>query len=333
MSKDKYTTKTIALIENLLDDRNRTGLSVKELMGRYVNKVSKQRVLEILEDLTKDKIVIKFPDLTNSHGPITRYKLNLDPDSFVVLSEKYLSSYISKYPREWQNHVIWTFMGKPYVQNSLTTNFVKYIFYKHTAKFRKFVEINMKDVEGGPLHFAADLYYERNGELKIEFHESLGKINENLLHELKQDFEKTMELKVCIPILALVTISPAALLKFIGEWQTYDNETYTSNELVSIEHLVFRLIWDTVNDVSIMRNVPDESKIMFARVGSLDPKDIYVLRILFWELNKDIRYNVEFSTEHEYYGGDGPDEIYELEWNPANARVKVDIMEVERHTS
>lgn len=332
MSKAKYTTKTVALIENLLDDRNRVGLSVKELMGRYVNKVSKQRVLEILEDLTTDKIVTKSPDLTNSHGPITRYKLKLDPDSFIGLSEKYLTTYISKYPTEWQNHVIWTFMGKPYVQNMLTVNFVKYVFYKHNTKFRKLVVINRNDGEEGPSHLATDTYYESNGELRIEFYETRVNMDENAISEIKQNLGKSMELNVCIPMLALISISPAALLKFIGEWQAYDDETYNGNELASIEHVVFRLIWDTVNDISIMRNVPDKAKIMFARVGSLDPKDIYVLRILFWELNKDIRYNVEFSTEHEYYGGEGPD-VYELEWNPASALVKIDVKEVERHSS
>ena len=141
-----------------------------------------------------------------------------------------------------------------------------------------------------------------------------------------KDFE---EEKVVRPILTLLKISSTALDYFLGDWEPYKPETEnfgnTSQGYAQIEHVLFRLIWAAVWDISITREVPDRLEVYQAAVR---PEHSYTLNhpppLLLVSLPEsyELGYDAGYDTTHEYYGGEDGD-AYEIESNPENCWVKI----------
>ena len=89
-----------------------------------------------------------------------------------------------------------------------------------------------------------------------------------------------------------------------------------------IEHVLFRMIWGALNDLSVTRIVPENSDVKVATVRSgLGPaaESERVLLTLNWQFKAEIEYDAGFDTEEIVYG----DELYVYEKNPENAWVSI----------
>lgn len=146
---------------------------------------------------------------------------------------------------------------------------------------------------------------------------------EKIIREYYDDIE---EKEITLPILALIKISPTALEYFLSNWNPYvdDNMTYYTTEGIhTIEHVLFRLIWNAVNDLSIIRDIQQNDLVSSALIsGGRYPssKTSSLLEITLMDQSK-IEYNAGFDTHRDYYG-DG-ENIVEIETNPENCRVDI----------
>ena len=137
-----------------------------------------------------------------------------------------------------------------------------------------------------------------------------------------------------IPILALIEVSPSALVYFLGKWRPYVQDTYTwptsANGADQMEHVLFRMIWGALNDLSVTRLAPEGSDVKLATVRAGVPgparESEHSLLTLNWQYEADIEYDAGFDTDELVYG----EELYVYEKNPENAWVSINWREVKR---
>lgn len=126
------------------------------------------------------------------------------------------------------------------------------------------------------------------------------------------DHYRTGELqRLILPLLALCEVSPRALETFLTPWKPHDAGGTSSrgSGFPSIDHVVFRMVFDAVADLADARDVPLGGDVTFAEVC---PERGGVLREgtllqLTWKDEALIGYAAGFDTEHTYYGGGGDD--------------------------
>lgn len=123
--------------------------------------------------------------------------------------------------------------------------------------------------------------------------------------------------RLTTPILSLVRTSPSALLEFLGEWSPNDNPTVGT--MVPLEHVLFRLVFATLDDVSHARSVPggDHGEIAQAAVcppGPLGFRGASPLLTIRWVDGLVVAYRAAFDTDELVYG----EELVVVENNPEN---------------
>jgi 23S rRNA maturation mini-RNase III len=134
---------------------------------------------------------------------------------------------------------------------------------------------------------------------------------------------------IIAPLLGLIQISPSAFLGFVGEWSPVESQSSGgSSGIEAIEHLIYRWVFACINDLAVLRVVPDSGVVMRASVRpehSLAQRhEPPLLELLFWD-GTVIGLEAGFNTEHLYYQGedDAPDQIAEVERNPENCWVEI----------
>lgn len=164
-------------------------------------------------------------------------------------------------------------MNSKYVQDSLTLDFVKYILSKKKVILRKVVHGDhgngeQKDSKKGTL---VECKFDEQLHLNVEeFSTDLGKKGKAIDY-LSGELTDYAERNVCLPILAMIKISPSALIRFIGDWDPFEGYggSVTGDFTTSIDHILFRLVWDTANDISIARDLPETSGYILPRLAEL----------------------------------------------------------------
>lgn len=113
--------------------------------------------------------------------------------------------------------------------------------------------------------------------------------------------------RLILPILALCEVSPRALETFLTPWKPHDmgGTSGRGSGFPSIDHVVFRMVFDAVADLADARDVPAGGDVTFAEVC---PEHGGVLREgtllqLTWKYEAVIGYAAGFDTDHMYYGG------------------------------
>lgn len=131
------------------------------------------------------------------------------------------------------------------------------------------------------------------------------------------------------PILALAQVSPEAFAVLRGDWQVYEPMGISSDgALDQVEHLVFRMVFAAIRELSESRTVPDESIVREVRVsGVSNLAQRHGPPLLEVVLKDDsiVGYNAGFDTNHLFYQGedDGPEGIGEVPRNPEDCWVEV----------
>lgn len=150
---------------------------------------------------------------------------------------------------------------------------------------------------------------------------------EFLLAFVAQHYASTEDEKLIIPMTALCQVSPNALLALLMKWEPYDLERAQTPEIGMIEHVIFRMVFDAVQDLSVLRNTPDGADVTFATVGPEDGgcvEDSSTLLELDWKFDHRIGFAAGFDTDHMLvFGEDVEAGGVEVERNPENAWVKI----------
>jgi 23S rRNA maturation mini-RNase III len=130
------------------------------------------------------------------------------------------------------------------------------------------------------------------------------------------------------PLLSLIQVSPSALIRFLGDWKPHSPEPVeVAKDIESVEHLIFQLVFDTIGDIAVTREVPNGGEVMRA---SVRPEETLAQRHEPPLLELDLHggtvfgYEAGFDTEHLFYQGedDNPEDIFEYERNPENCWAK-----------
>ena len=333
MNLKRFTKKEIVVIDRLLISYKRKGLSPSQFMSWSSTAVSRPWLLKVLSKMKEEGFINSTYTLSKATRPREKFHLTSDYGKFSIFAERYLRYYLNSNPIDWQKSVLWSFMSSLHVQKMLNEGFVKYILHSRNFIAKKLLPVNGKVTgEGGESIFTnnacIEIFYNENGEIVIRDVNFNGDKGQFLTIDIKEKLEKEFKESVVIPILALIKISPTALLRFIQEWKPYGVEYSGGPGIASIEHVLFRLIWDAANDLSITRAVPSNQEATYAYVGSANRPEKSLLRI-FWMPSKIIRYDVEFSTVEYYVGGEDSEDIAEVEINPEDAYVQIDIQDVQ----
>lgn len=335
MNARTFQNKTKNVIDEFLR-RGETGLSSVELSNQKSLHITRQGALKTLNRLTRAQLLEKKPVLSAEHRPVDKYRLNNDRKSFIELTTTYVYTLMKKYPTDWQGLSLWPLMNSKYVQDSLTLDFVKYILSKKKVILRKVV---IRDHRNGKQRSSkmgtlVECMFDEQLLLRVEeFSPNMGKRGK-AMDTFSGELTDYAERNVCLPILAMIKMSPSALIRFTDDWDPFEDPegSVTGDFTASIDHLLFRLVWDTANDISIARNLPETSGYILASVGGVNTQITPLLKIVV-DGKRTINYYVEFSTVHEYYGGEAFDDVSEITWNPENARVKIDVMDTDDELS
>ena len=151
-----------------------------------------------------------------------------------------------------------------------------------------------------------------------------------LTQEVLERHYFTIEPRVIVqPFLALAQVSREALAVLLGDWQVYEPMGISNDGAIDmVEHVLFRMVFAAIRDLSESRTVPDESVVREARVSgvsNLAQRHGPPLLEIVLKDNSIIGYNAGFDTSHLFYQGedDGPEDVAEVMRNPEDCWVDV----------
>ncbi len=281
------------------------------------------------------------PELAGSK----QYRFNQTSEGFIALTEAYMGALASEYGPDWPR-VGGSLLGSPYYKHFLAPDLIREILSARRVEIRYFVDRE----SGRPL-----LSPERTGARKAGPQSSFRSLplcfpvsrpgatpeamgrevkpfsddeeldDELLLRYAMLHYPRMEERLLVLPILALAQISPSALLEFLGEWKPHD-AGYLSGSgggVQMVEHVIFRLVFAAIGDLSITRFVPENLDVTLAAVRpehTTAQRHNPPLLQLTWGRDEIIGYEAGFDSEHLYYAGEdsGDDRIFEMTRNPEN---------------
>lgn len=140
-------------------------------------------------------------------------------------------------------------------------------------------------------------------------------------------YAQTESEKLVVPIAALCQASPTALVSFLSKWEPFDLERAQTPEIGMVEHVIFRMVFDCVQDLSVLRNTPDGLDVTFATVGPENGGCVEgsaTILELDWGYDHRIGFAAGFDTDHTVvFGEDVEAGGVEVERNPENAWVQI----------
>ena len=300
--------------------------------GTY-RRVSRVAAKEICERLRILGVLEKTLALSPNHSRRTpHYRLKAGRRAFTLLIREYFRSLAREYPLSWQESARY-FMAKQYVRKNLNSDLVRSVLAKRGVSIQKQFELSedgdRKDEKVDRLPIAPPAAKASpKPEVLIQWGPTTPRARAKVSAQASLHYQ-VEEHEIVYPILALLEVSPSALLFFLGKWNPFIREdgsfSWSSGDTgyETIEHVLFRLIWGAITDLAITRGVPEGYDVTMAGVGyesSIIRVDRQALLELHWRYKEVIDYYAGFDSTHDYYG-DGED-IVEIEKNPANAWAK-----------
>lgn len=291
------------------------------------NKVSRVAISTICQDLyhrnvlAYDKIRPPRQKNTTEHYYLPRNKQALT---------NLLQAIVESGDDQW----LWSFISTEYAQSCLTTSLVREVLAYKKVVFPRILPLGTWDeVERKKLisimekehnHSLPSMLFHNMVwlhlpvfsestplEQRLEYIESL-EDNEGIRRldlsrnpsGIKCHYQVWEEEHVVLPILALIQISPRALVDFLlGSWQPCENKRCNSNITAVIDHVIFRLLMRAIDDVAVSRRIPHLSLVGDAFLCYQTFSDHKPT--LFTLAMKDGRYvhfTATFNTRVNYYG-------------------------------
>ena len=231
-------------------------------------------------------------------------------------------------------------MGSAYARRHITAALVRDILSSKKVEIRLLAEMKNKHEDESHKRFnniALSLpVMPVDGKVadmkpKVTIHNDLATADEKaFVQKIISDYYLSEESKLIMPVLALVEISPTALDFFLGDWKPYDDDTISfssdSQGFEMIEHVLFRLIWGAVSDLSLTRRIPESEHVLDAYVsGGLFSRGKQPLLRLTCKNNISIEYDAGFDTAEILYGDEEGGAVA-VENNPKNCTVRMTVI-------
>ena len=282
----------------------------------------------------------------NKRQPTKHYRLRPGGDAFKTLARRYFYTLARHWGPEWPK-MAHTVLASRHARAQLTPDFVREVLaarnvqmrYAVTPEGRPYPEISVAEQlatsrRDGPrpflLCFPVAPPHATPGDVAAgvrEFADRVPKLAPEILRRLVDHHYREIEDKTLVfPILALLEVSPNAILEFVGDWEPYVLRSMGSFDsgIGMVEHVLFRLVFASVADLSMTCDVPRLSDVTFATVHPEHPlfgdSSSHFLQLI-WRNEKVIRYDAGFDTEHTYVGDD--EDVIEYMRNPENGWVRI----------
>ena len=308
-----------------------------------LEKLSKKEITRAGARIVCDKLVskgilqVKKKRSSTWSKTTPHYSIGQDVKSLQSTVTKYFQYLAKNDPFSWQKEAIW-FNHSQFIKSLINSNFVRDVLATKNVVILKIINQDknrkrqgLKKVKDSisislPIRPSNYKTSQMFSIVKPFQEDIISKQQEKIEKIIKEYYDNIEEKEIIRPILALIRTSPTALEYFLSDWKPYvveDTTYYTPKGIHTIEHVLFHMIWNTVNDLSIIRDIPQNDLISSALVsGGRYPnsKTVSLLEITLTNMSQ-IEYDAGFDTHHDYYG-DGRN-IIEIETNPENCRVEI----------
>ncbi len=316
-----------------------------ELEKQTIPKISRVGVTLVCEHLVTMGILQSEKKRSPTHSKTTaHYGLQEDGETFIKLTKNYFRTLAKSDPYSWQSSAMWSFMTSQYARRQINSNLIRDILSSKKVEMPFFIKMGkkIKKQKVDSKHFLGDSILlsfpvmppgttiEEMSPKVIIHNDTLTEDQKEYIPKIIENHYRDVEEKTLIlPILALLQISPGALRHFLSYWKPYVRDGSvlsfhsTSQGFEMIEHVLFRLVWNTINDISLTRSIPEMGNVSIAYVSGGNyhtgkPSPLLLLRCMD---GLSFEYEAGFDTDHIYYG-DGAD-IVEIDTNPENCTVKI----------
>lgn len=261
----------------------------------------------------------------NKRENTPHFRLKEGPKPFYTVTRAYFDALRLQHGDHWSGRA-WILDSK-YAREELTADLVRALLIER--------KVEMEVVVKAPPHLirASDVFYgraHRSFFLRLPLAAKTGLNAESMAREAVQGGESSSDplepaarefiegwalehyrvgelQRLILPLLALCEVSPRALETFLSPWQHHESNGGSSrgSGFPSIDHIVFRMVFDAVADLADARDVPTGGDVTFAEVC---PEQGGVIREgtllqLTWKDEAEIGFAAGFDTEHIYYGG------------------------------
>jgi hypothetical protein len=259
------------------------------------------------------------------------YRLREDKEAFIKLTQSYFRTLAKSDPYSWQKLASDFFMNSKYARRQINSNLVRHVLSskkvvmplivktKEENKNRKRNAVSKHSRDLIPLSLPIMPPDTKIAEMQSRVIMHKTKLaddqKETITKFVKNHYDNIEENAIISPILALLQISPSALRYFLSNWKPHlrgEGVTFFSTSLSfdMIEHVLFRLIWNAINDFSRVRVIPEWGIVHDAYVsgGNYPSGKSSPLLLLRCSDNLSIEYEAGFDSVHDYYG----DEVVEI---------------------
>ncbi len=282
-------------------------------------------------------------------GLTPHYRLVRSPVGFRSLVWAYTGSLMRIYGPDWPLRT-GTLFESDYIRANLTPEFVRRVLSERGVEIRYNVDRRTLGPAATPTDWdvAPGEYsdHERSIALCFPVLDSKASVDElkRAIHPFAGDnalepqdlqriadthYRSREDRMLVLPILGLLQVSGTALITFMGPWEPYSTDYMSSSDQGTsmVEHLLFRLVFAAIGDLSMSRFVPDGLDVTFAEVRpdhSRAQRHDPALLQLCWRGREIIGYEAGFDTEHLFVGGeDSGTDISEVTRNPENCWMRV----------
>ena len=300
------------------------------------NKITRAGVKVVCDKLLKCGVLQSKSMPSPNHSRSTlHYNLPSDVKSFTLIISIFFKTLAKLDPHNWQKDAS-IFMVSKYIQQIVTSNLVREILSTKKIMIYKSIplEKQLKKSVKNPKKFLDHIsiaFPIRRSNMKISnIVSEIQSKNEVKAVKIKKIivnyYEKTEHDEIIIPILYLIQISPSSLEYFLSNWKSWsvdDVISFNHVGLNSIEHVLFRLIWNAVNDLSIIRYIPSYNDIHAAYVSGGNSTTLS--KSLLCIMGRDgrlIEYDAGFDTVWDFVGDESGD-VYDVITNPENCVVNI----------
>ena len=281
-------------------------------------------------------IQIKLEPSPNHSRYSPHYFLSKEIKSFSALVTMFFEYFAKSEPSIWQNHVHYIFMSSQLAQQMIKSDLVRHVLSQKKTKiyrsihFEKSLKRSDKNYKKFPksvcISFPIRAFGIKITDMDPGIHNGKDEADSARIKKIINNYyEKIEEKEIILPILYLIQISPSALKYFLSDWNSWyteDSYTFGSSGLYTIEYILFRLIWNTVNDLSIIRDIPTYGDAYQANVSGDYSSTFKSLLHLSCKDRKTIDYNASFDTDH-FFSADEGGNVYELQTNPESCHVTI----------
>jgi hypothetical protein len=275
------------------------------------------------------------------------YRLNEGCVPFGKIVQEYFRTLAKSSPFSWQSSAM-SFMDSAFAHRHVTAEFVRDKLSSKKVELLILVKLRERSntEDRGRSHAMLSFpvvppgsnVREMESNVKIpDYVKSPGE--KSLVQKAIHDHYTAEESKIILSILALIEISPSALQFFLGDWEPYNEVVSISEDsqgIDTIAHVLFRLIWGTIGDLSMTRRVPNSEHVHSAFVsGGLFSKGWQPLLRLSCKDRLSIEYEAGFDTDEILAGGedggddDGPVIVTN---NPENCTVRMTVIATDAKT-